>query len=60
MKAGDLVQHCFTEGFGIVLREVYDPLCATTTNKVFDILWREGTIGHNVWSYDLELISESR
>ncbi len=57
MKVGDLVQHCFTEGLGIILREVYDPLCGTTTNKVFDILWREGTIGHNVWNYDLEIIN---
>ena len=60
MKVGDLVKHYFTEGLGIILREVHDPLCSTTTNKVFDILWQEGTIGHNVWSYDLEAINESR
>ena len=60
MKVGDLVKHYFTEGLGIILREVHDPLCSTTTNKVFDILWQEGTIGQNVWSYDLEAISEGR
>ena len=60
MKAGDLVKHYYTEGLGVILREVHDPLCSTTKNKVFDILWREGTIGHNVWNCDLELISESR
>ena len=60
MKPGDLVQHCFTEGLGIILREVYDPVCSTTTNKVFDILWREGTIGYSVWNYDLKVVNESR
>jgi len=29
-------------------------------NKVFKVLWQNGTIGNNIWDYDLELISESR
>ena len=61
MKVGDIVQHCFSEKIGVTIREVFDPLCGvTSSNKVFDILWQDGTIGHNVWNYDLELISESR
>ena len=60
MKVGDIVQHCFSEKIGVTIKEVFDPLCSTTANKVFDILWQDGTIGHNVWNYDLEVISESR
>ena len=50
MKPGSLVQHWATEKIGVVLKEVYDPLCATTINKVYDIMWRDGTTGPNVWS----------
>ena len=61
MKVGDIVQHCFSEKIGVTIKEVFDPLCGVkSSNKVFDILWQDGTIGHNVWNYDLELISESR
>ena len=60
MKGGDIVQHCFSEKIGVTIREVFDPLCSTTINKVFDILWQDGTIGHNVWNYDLEFINASR
>ena len=60
IKIGDLVQHCFSERKGFVYKEVFDPLCATTINKVFDILWIDGTMGHNVWNYDLEVINEGR
>lgn len=55
VKLGDMVQHCFSEKIGLTIKEVYDPLCATTINKVFDILWIDGTIGHNVWNYDLKV-----
>ena len=57
MKVGDLVQHWETEKIGVVMKEVFDPLCATTINKVFDVMWRDGTIGHNIWNYDLELVN---
>tara|TARA_Y100000114_G_C11527430_1_gene216383 strand:- start:259 stop:453 length:195 start_codon:yes stop_codon:yes gene_type:complete len=59
MKIGDLVIHWGTKKIGIITKEVFDPLCGVT-NDVFDILWQNGTTGHNVWNYDLELISESR
>ena len=57
MKPGNLVQHWATEKIGIILKEVWDPLCGTTVNKVYDIMWRDGTIGHNVWNYDLEVVN---
>jgi len=28
-------------------------------NKSFRVLWRDGTIGNNVWDYDLKLVNES-
>ena len=61
MKPGNLVQHCFSERIGIILKQVWNPICGvTSSNKVFDVLWRDGTIGHDVWNHDLELISENR
>ena len=55
MKPGSLVQHWATEKIGIILKEVWDPLCATTINKVYDVMWLDGSTGHNIWNYDLEL-----
>ena len=60
MKPGSLVQHWATEKIGVVMKEVFDPLCATTINKVFDVMWRDGTIGHNIWNYDLEILNENK
>jgi hypothetical protein len=61
LKVGDLVIHWGTKKIGIVTKEVWHPLCGvTSSNKVFDIFWQNGTIGHNVWNYDLELVDESR
>jgi hypothetical protein len=57
MKAGDLVQHCFSEKIGVVMKEVFDPLCGIGRNKVFDVLWLDGTTGHSIWNYDLELVN---
>ena len=60
MKPGSLVQHWATEKIGIILKEVWNPICGvTSSNKVFDVMWRDGTIGHDVWNYDLELVGES-
>jgi len=59
VKQGSLVQHWATEKIGVVMKEVFDPLCGTTINKVFDVLWLDGSIGHNIWNYDLELIVEN-
>ena len=59
MKVGDLVKT--VAGFyrcGILVERVYDPLAMS--NKVFKVRWSNGTLGNNVWEYDLEVISESR
>jgi hypothetical protein len=32
----------------------------SSLNKSFRVLWRDGTVGDNVWDYDLRVISESR
>lgn len=69
MKVGDLVKDVYTGTLGyqnrgrvgIIIKEVWDPRCGvTSSNKVFDILWQNGTIGHNVWNYDLESVDEKR
>ena len=62
MKIGDLVTHWSTKKIGIVMKEVcrYDNLKIPVSNKVFDISWQDGTIEHNVWDYDLEVVSENR
>lgn len=59
MKIGDLVKTVV--GFhrrGLLVKRIHDPLAQR--NKVFKILWVDGTMGNNVWDYDLEVISESR
>ena len=55
MQPGDLVgqRRWGVEGktHGIIIERVHDPLAQN--NKVFKILWNDGTIGNNVWDYDL-------
>ena len=55
MKVGDFVEHVFAHPkqkmIGVIIKEVHDPLAMT--NKVYDVVWRDGTVGHNVWDYDL-------
>ena len=63
MKVGDLVwfvkPHNDRNMYGIIIERVNDPLAFN--NDVFKILWRDGTIGNNLWSYDLCLVkNESR
>ena len=59
MKVGDLVKT--VGGFyrrGILVERVHDPMALV--GKVFKVLWADGTMGNNVWDYDLEVISASR
>ena len=28
-------------------------------NQLFNVLWRDGTIGNNIWDYDLKIIKNS-
>jgi hypothetical protein len=59
VKVGDLVKTvCGFYRRGILIEQVRDKLAMH--NKVFKVLWQNGTIGNNVWDYDLEVISESR
>jgi hypothetical protein len=55
MKKGDLVfSVLFTKWkpkWGIILERVHDPLAVS--NKVFKVWWGDGTVGNNVWDYDL-------
>jgi hypothetical protein len=56
MQVGDLVKTI--GGFyrrGILIERVHDPLAQH--NKVFKVLWANGTMGNNVWDYDLELVA---
>ena len=57
MKVGDLIKT--VHGFyrrGILVEQNQDRLAMN--NKVFKVLWQNGTIGNNIWDYDLEVISE--
>ena len=62
MKVGDLVRHVFAHKrenmIGIIVERVFDPLAST--NDVFNVVWRNGSLGKNVWDYDLVVINESR
>ena len=62
MKIGDLVRHTLAHkrenSIGIILEKRKDPMAMN--NDVFNIMWRDGTIGNNVWDYDLVVINESR
>jgi hypothetical protein len=60
VKEGDLVRTTYSSPrHGILIERVQDPFLGMT-NKVFTVLWENGTIGSAVWEYDLELINESR
>jgi len=59
VKVGDLVEsfHGNHPGRGLLIEQVQDRLAMH--NKVFKVLWQNGTIGNNIWDYDLKVISES-
>ena len=56
MKIGDLVKT--VHGFyrrGFIVEQVQDRLALK--NKVFRVLWLDGSVGNNIWDYDLELVN---
>ena len=65
MKAGDLVKdnHPYRgmgpERIGVVISESTVEI-STSLNRAFKVLWRNGTIGNNIWDYDLKVVNESR
>ena len=61
MKLGDLVKDNHpnrqgSERIGVLVERIH----GTALNKSFRVLWRNGTIGNNVWDYDLKVVNESR
>ena len=58
MKVGDLVkdnQPFASERIGVIVGRTNTAL----HNKSFKVLWRNGTIGNNVWDYDLKIVKSS-
>jgi len=52
---GDLVkdnQPFASERIGVIVGRTKSAL----HNKSFKVLWRNGTIGNNVWDYDLKIV----
>lgn len=60
MKIGDLVYYNCpgrTKKTGVLVREVYLNV-PTALNQCFKVLWQNGTIGNNVWDYDLKVVTD--
>ena len=65
MKVGDMVKdnhpnRRLNERFGVLIENVGHNKGLGCTNKMFKVLWRNGTIGNNVWDYDLKVVNEGR
>jgi len=67
VKVGDLVKDnhpnriFHTDRFGVLIKNVGHNKGMGCTNKTFKVLWNNGTIGNNVWDYDLKVVTgESR
>ena len=63
MKVGDLVKDNHpnrrgNERTGMIIGEELH--FSRGYNRKYRVLWRNGTIGNNVFDYDLKVISESR
>ena len=65
MKVGDLVKdnhpgiRIGPEKIGVIISESNDRYVSMALNRAFKVLWRDGTIGNNVWDYDLKIIKSS-
>ena len=62
MKVGDLVKDnhpswISQERTGLLVGRTR--LGTSSLNKSFRVLWHDGTIGNNVWDYDLKIIKSS-
>ncbi len=61
MKVGDLVRdnhpsRMGAERAGLLVNQTR--LGTSSLNKSFRVLWHDGTIGNNVWDYDLKVINK--
>ena len=65
MKIGDLVKDNHPsrglgrERIGVIVGRGVSMLGASTINKSFNVLWRTGAIGNNIWDYDLKIVKSS-
>ena len=63
MKVSDLVKDNHPwDGFervGVIISESNDRYVSMALNRAFKVLWRDGTIGNNVWDYDLKIVKSS-
>ena len=65
MQVGDLVKDNHPswmgrERIGVIVGRGVSMLGTSRINKSFNVLWRNGTIGSNIWDYDLKVVNESR
>ena len=66
MKVGDFVKDKYVSPVhdkrrvGVLISESNDRYVSMALNRAFKVLWRDGTIGKNVWEYDLEVYHEDR
>ena len=64
MKVGDLVKDNHPswlgrdERIGVIVGND-GPGWQAPLNRTFRVLWRDGTIGKNVWDYDLKIVKSS-
>ena len=64
MKVGDLVRDnrpnwLGGERVGVIISESTDRYVSMALNRAFKVLWRDGTIGNNVWDCDLKIVKSS-
>ena len=65
MKVGDLVKDNHPswlgrdERIGVIISESTDRYVSMALNRAFKVVWRDGTIGNNVWDYDLKIVKSS-
>ena len=63
MKPGDLVKDNHPswlgrdERIGVIINQTR--LGTSSLNKSFRVLWQNGTIGNNIWDYDLKIIKST-
>ncbi len=64
MKVGDLVKDNHpswmgAERIGVIVGFSNGWRPSILSNKTFKVLWHNGTIGKNVWDYDLKIVKSS-
>jgi len=64
VKVGDLVRDnrpnwLGGERVGVIISESTDRYVSMALNRAFKVLWRDGTIGNNVWDCDLKIVKSS-